>query len=58
MPLLTIQQAQRDAEGTRDGNEAVSVTSDKSHEGKGAVSETEAQDGPVDEVTLPLHLDA
>ena len=58
MPLLTIQQAQCNAEGHRDGDEAVSVTSDNSHEGKKAVSEIEAQDGPVDEVTLPLHLDA
>ena len=53
--VLTIQQARRNAEGPGDGDgdEAVAVTSDKSREGNGAISETEEQDGPVDAVILP-----
>ena len=52
--LLTIEQARRNGEGPGDGDEeAVAVPSDKSHEVKKAVSETEEQDGAVDAVMLP-----
>ena len=55
MPILTFQQAQCNAEklGDGDGDKAVSVSSDKSHETKGTVSETKEQDRPVDTVMLP-----
>ena len=48
--ITYVQQAQRNAERPGDGDEAVPVTTDKSHEGKGAVSETKEQDRPVDTV--------
>ena len=54
--ITHVLQGQRDAEGPSDGDEAGPVTSDKSHEGKSAVSElvsvTKEQDQPVDDVVM------
>ena len=58
--ITHVQQAQGNAErpSDGDGDKAVPVTSDKSHEGKGAISKTRKQDEPVDTVILPFHPDA
>ena len=48
--ITHFQKAQCNAERPSDGDEAVPVTSDKSHEDKGAISDTKEQDGPVDAV--------
>ena len=54
--ITDVLQGQRDTEGPSDGDEAGPVTSDKSHEGKRAVSElvseTKEQDQPVDDVVM------